>query len=115
METEIKNALISNVTLTRGDHGVLSAWLNLDYGGTVQGFGGHSLYLPKGFAHAGQSDNFAGHFIYRCLQIGDVDKWEDLKGKTIRVKANHGGVESIGHILKDDWFNPSEDFKKMKE
>jgi len=37
-----------------------------------------------------------------------------MKGKTIRVKSSHGEVEAIGHIVKDDWFNPSEDFAKSK-
>jgi len=47
MKMETKNAVIK----TYADHGVLSGWLVLDYGGTGQGFGGYSLYLPKSFRH----------------------------------------------------------------
>ena len=112
---ETKNAIIESATITSDDHGLLSAWLHLDYGGSGQGFGGHALYLPKGFKHHNLcAPNYAGHFIWRCMEIAGVSEWSDLKGKTIRVRATHGGVEAIGHIVKDDWFNPSEDFERMK-
>ena len=107
---KICNARIESVSLSIADHGVLSGWLYLDYGGSGQGFGGHSLYaLARGFD--GNIGNHCGHFITRCCQIAGVDKWEDLKGKTIRADADHGKVHGIGHILKDDWFYPSEDWK----
>ena len=38
-----------------------------------------------------------------------------LVGKTIRVEINEKGlISAIGHIVKDDWFNPSSDFENMK-
>jgi hypothetical protein len=117
MSDEIKNAKIESVKLTNEDHGLLSAWLYLDYGGSGQGFGGHCLYLPKIFSHSKQSmqANYAGHFIWRCLEIAEVGEWSKLKGKTIRVKSSHASVEAIGHITKDDWFCPREDFQKMQD
>ena len=45
--------------------------------------------------------------------VAGVEKWEQMKGKTIRVKSCHSKVEAIGHIVKDDWFNPGADFKRM--
>lgn len=113
METEIKNAVIESVTITKAERNVLDAWLYLEYGGSGQGFGGFALYLPKDFKHHTNKGDFAGHFIFRCMEIAGVEKWEDMKGKTIRVKAGHSNIEAIGHIVKNDWFNPSEDFKKM--
>lgn len=112
---EIKNAIIESAVIDTGDRGLLTAWLFLDYGGSGQGFGGYSLYLPKDYKHHTNKGDFAGHFIFRCMQIAGVEKWSDLKGKTIRVKATNDGVEAIGHIVKDDWFNPSEDFAKILE
>lgn len=109
---ETKNAIITAASITSADHGVLSAWLTLEYGGgSCQGFGGYSLYLPKSFKHhkiAGP--NYAGHFIWRVMEIAGVESWDKLVGKTIRVQAAHQGVEAIGHIVNDDWFRPRIDF-----
>lgn len=115
MSLEIKNAIIESATIDTGDRGLLTAWLHLDYGGAGQGFGGFVLYLPKEFKHFTNKGDFAGHFIFRCMQIAGVGRWEDMKGKTIRVKAGHSNVVAIGHIVKDDWFNPSEDFERMRK
>lgn len=116
----IKNAVIESTTIDDGDRGLLTAWLMLDYGGSCQGFGGYTLYLSKHFTHHqdAQSVNYAGHFIYRCMEVCGVQNWDKVKGKTIRVELDHDGLNgkiiAIGHIVKDDWFNPSEDFKKMQ-
>ena len=115
-ELEEKNAVIERATITNDDHGLLSAWLSLDYGGSGQGFGGYALYLPKDFKHHEPSGpNYAGHFIWRVMEVAGVSEWSKLSGKTIRVMAKHGGVEAIGHIVKDDWFWPQRDFEQMRE
>lgn len=112
METsEIKNAIISSVSLSNADYGLLTAYLHLDYGdGRHQGFGGYALYLPNSFTNSSDNKNCAGHFIFRCLQIGDVEEWSKLPGKAIRVKSSQSKIVEIGHVVKDDWFNPETDF-----
>ena len=109
---EIKNALIKSARITMEDHGILTAWLDLDYGGVCQGFGGFSLYLPKSFTHH-KIKSAAGHFVFRCMEVAGASRWDSLHGKTIRVKADHCGVLAIGHIVKDDWFCPKEDFAAL--
>jgi len=110
---EIKNAVIESVKLSFGDRGFLDMWLTLDYGGSGQGFGGFCLYLPKSFSHH-KLESVAGHHIFRCMQIAGVEDFDKLRGRTIRVKASHDGVNEIGHIVKDDWFCPREDYATIK-
>ncbi len=111
---EIKNALISSVSIDDGDRGFLTAHLHLDYGDSGQSFGGYILYLSKEYTNHSASINYAGHFIFRCMQIAGVTAWDKIVGKTIRVKAEHIQVHAIGHIVKDDWFDPAKDFEMLK-
>lgn len=110
---ETRNAIITSAEITSDDHGCLCAWLSLDYGGSGQGFGGYALYVPKSSKHYGNGLSCAGHFIWRVMEVAGVTKWSALKGKTVRAKCSWDKVHAIGHIVKADWFNPSEDFQKM--
>lgn len=104
MADEEKNATIESVSLGIEDHGILTAFVYLDYGDAgVQGFGGYALGGTTACAV----------FIRRCLEIGGVDEWKCLPGKTVRVRSDYAKVEAIGHITKDDWFNPASEFAKM--
>lgn len=114
-QIKIKNAIIESASIMIEDHGLLSAWVQLDYGGSGQGFGGFSLYLPPSFKHAKDQGPAAGHFIFRVLQVAGVERWDKLPGKTVRVRAEHGKVHAIGHIVNDDWFDPAKDFEAMRE
>ena len=108
---EICNAVIKLADITDSDRGLLDAWLHLDYGGSSQGFGGYSLYLPKSYSHH-ELKSVAGHHIWRCMEIAGVSKWSLLPGKTIRVRIENGLIKAIGHIVENDWYCPAEDFKE---
>jgi hypothetical protein len=108
---EIKNAVIQSARFDteRG----LSIWVGLDYGGSGQGFGGYLLYGPKGWKAHENAANYAGHFIWRLFEVAGVTEWSKLPGRTVRVKANHSNVQAIGHIVKDDWFDPKAEFAEL--
>lgn len=108
-EIEIRNAIISgfDINIERGF--ILSCYLMLDYGGAGQGFGGRCLYLDKTATHH-EIKSYAGHEIYRIMQIADVETCSQVKGKSIRVKILNGEILGIGHIIKNDWYIPKEDF-----
>lgn len=108
-QAKIQNAIIKAASITSSDHGILTAWVTLSYGASGQSFGGYSLYLPKGFGHH-NINGPAGHFIFRVMEIAGVTDWSSVVGKSVRALATHSGVEAIGHIIKEDWFNPSQDF-----
>ncbi len=105
---EEKNAKIKRVSLAIEDHGILTAWLELDYNSGGQGFGGYALdeYDPNKKCRVGHA--FGTEFILRVLTTIGVDSWEKLPGTSCRVRAEHSKVHSIGHYLKDVWFSPKE-------
>lgn len=109
-EMKTTNAIIESVSITSADHGLLSAWVHVRFGGGGQGFGGYCLYLPKSFTHH-KLESCAGHFIWRVMEIAGVEEWAKCAGKAIRIKHSHSKIQAIGHIINDDWFDPSEDFK----
>ncbi len=119
METEIINARIENTNLGNMKDGTLFGfWLYLDFGGTGQGFGGYCLdeYDKPLSRRVGTAAGLES--IIQILEIVGVDHWEDLKGKLIRVKRDaewNGKIFGIGHVLKDQWFEPEAFFAEWRE
>jgi hypothetical protein len=115
-----QNAIIKSADISNDDHGLLTAWIFLEYDSGGQGFGGCALYLPKSFKHHNTGGNFAGHWIWRVMEIAGVAHWKDLPGKSIRVRHDVKGesilgatIHSIGHIVKNDWFDPAKEFEEL--
>lgn len=106
---EVKNAIIASVQIGI-ERGFLDIWFNLDYGNSFQGFGGYAFYLGKDCKRH-EKKSYAGHHLFRCMEIAGVDNLKDATGKSVRVGIENGLVKSIGHIVKDDWYSPSEDMK----
>ena len=115
--THVINATISSAVIDK-ERGLLTSWLHLDYDDTSQSFGGFALYLPKDWKHSTNQQNYAGHFISRCMEIAGVTYWAKMSGTNIRVKLDgddfNAKIVAIGHIIKDVWFDPVEEFKQMK-
>ena len=102
------NAQIESTMLGYEDHGILTCFLMLKQKGSGQGFGGYRLDAPEGYSI------YTDFWIKRILEVVGVEKWEDLKGKYVQVKGEHYGIEAIGHITDDKWFNPRQEIDALK-
>ena len=105
----IKNALITNVDISMADHGCLTLAMTLEGGGWGVVYGGYCL----GKGYLGADDDFfngsaAGmEYLMRIMDTVGVEKFQDLKGKYIRVatKGLGSSVKIIGNIIHDKWFD----------
>ena len=111
----IENAQITNVSLTMEDHGCLTFWLILEGDDWGCGFGGYCIgkgYLGADKFTANRGDGLEA--MMRIMDVVGVSKWEDLKGKYLRVQFSGNGcgvrVSTIGNLVKDKWFNIADFF-----
>ena len=103
-ENTVQNAVITGTKLgvTHTDHGILSFYIYLDYGGSGQGFGGWTLdNVPD--AQGRRTPTTLGSSL--LLGIDDLFgcNWEDLRGESCRAYGHHSKVIALGHYLKDKW------------
>ena len=115
----IENALITNVDLSMADHGCLTLAMTLEGSGWGVVYGGYCL----GKGYLGVADDFfdgsaAGmEYLMRIMDTVGVEKFQDLKGKYIRVAAKGWGnsVKIIGNIINDKWFDTETFFADKEE
>ena len=115
----IENALITNVDLSMADHGCLTLAMTLEGSGWGVVYGGYCL----GKGYLGADDDFfdgsaAGmEYLMRIMDTVGVEKFQDLKGKYIRVAAKGWGnsVKIIGNIINDKWFDTETFFADKEE
>lgn len=105
MEAEIKNAMIESTFLGREGHGIPALFIYLDYGDSTQTFGGWELTYPA----------YGIKFIMNIHNTLEVPSWEKLPGTYCRVKATRTKVIAIGHIIKDQWFEPEKLAEEIEE
>jgi hypothetical protein len=108
MAEEIINAQIEDTMLGNEDHGILTFYLFLKFDGSGQGFGGYALstYDKEKKRRVGHA--FGTDCILQILDVLKARKWEELRGKYVRVKRDagwSGKIRAIGHIVEDKWFN----------
>lgn len=96
-DMKVVNAKIESTMLGIEDHGIFTFMIHLDYGGSGQGFGGYAL-----------GGEYTDKLIRRVLKVVGVEKWEDLKGKYVRVNVPESGgiIHSIGNLLTEEWLDP---------
>lgn len=109
---EIKNAQITGTMLGREDHGIFTFMIYVKFDGCSCGVGGYALdYYNEEFGERVYSAKSL-EAVSKLLDVVGVDKWEDLKGKYIRVKDNGWGstIDEIGNLMENKWFNLREFF-----
>lgn len=114
---DIKNALITNADLSMADHGCLTLAVTLDGGNWGVVYGGYCL--GHGYLGADSFDGSAAGLesIMRIMDVVGVARFQDLKGKYVRVATKKWGdpVKIIGNILKDKWFDIETFFADKQE
>lgn len=79
-------AKIASTRLGVEDHGVLTAYLTVDYGGgAVQAIGGYGLDRYDAELKRRVGTAYGCEFIARVIRACGVTKWEDVAGRTIYV------------------------------
>ena len=110
-ETTIENAKIRSTMLGREDHGIMTAYIEVEAPGWGCAFGGYVFDEWQG--ERGKDGRRVGNaygteFIARVLATLEVSSWERLPGTVLRVETEGWGgrIRRIGHFLKDQWFDP---------
>ena len=108
MTYEAQIGKIESTMLGVEDHGILTAVLMFDLGTSGQGTPGHALDgMVKHTRFAGKYDDGSGEhsrvgsaygmeFIRRLLLACGVDRWEQLRGRTVFVLRDEG--DPFGYI-----------------
>ena len=120
MEKEIFNARITDTRLGYNDGNSLTLFIYTESESGMCGFGGCTFgghrdnYSIDDMSQSGKTSyiNFewTSELIMKILDTVGADKWEDIKGKLIRIRTNGktgcaGGIEAIGNILENKWFS----------
>ena len=111
-----QNAKITRTSLGTEDHGILSAWLYLEFEGGGQAFGGWALDGARKTGEAERTDSAAcGAFISGVLRTVEIDLWEKLPGTIVRIRRHkeRDTIIAIGHAYKDRWFEPDKVFQNL--
>lgn len=106
---QTQNAQIAATQLGYDDHGIVTAFLQLQWPGMGGGFGGYVLHSDH--PHSGLTA-FGMQYLRSVLDTVGVRTWEELAGKHVRIVQEPGSglnrIIGIGHIMEDRWFFPHE-------
>lgn len=81
--------------LSYDDHGILTLYVQIDFGGASQGFGGYCLDAYDKASDGRQGSAAGMDFIVRLLKLFDVERLEEIKGRSVYA------------LYEDDSFNSS--------
>lgn len=110
----IVNAKITNVSISMDDHACLTFTITLNGGAWACNYGGYCI--GNGCLDGELFTAETGNGLVAMMKIMDavgVERWEDLKGKYVRVIDNGGSsrITKIGNIILNKWFDIDYFFK----
>ena len=100
IDRNIENGIIESTFLGIEDHGIFCFSLGFEIN---QGSGGTGMR---------DVESYGLGVIKEIFKVLDVRKWEDLKGKHIRIDHDSIVTYGIGHIIKDQWLYFDEFWKE---
>jgi hypothetical protein len=92
VDCRITLAKIEKTSLGYEDHGILTAWIYLDYDGVGQGAGG---YYFAGSKPTIEGLAFGMLWVKDFIDTVGVDSWENLVGKQVYAHASYSKVYGI--------------------
>lgn len=111
---KIENAIIESTFLGYEDHGILTFVIGLKGACFSVGFGNVALdqWSEKEGRRVAQPKSM--DCIAKILEVVGVDRWEDLKGKHVRIAFNDLGstVTRIGNIIENKWLDLEQAFEE---
>jgi len=112
---EMQNARIVSTELGLIANGMMSFFLHLEWPGGGVGFGGRCLDEWSAKHDERIGTQMGAQLIIQILKTVGVEKWEDLKGKYVRVPPVRLGAtcNCIGHLLEDKWLDLNEFVDRM--
>lgn len=112
----IENAKIKNVSISMADHGVITFTIFVEGAGWGCGIGQYVNGVGYLGADYWKGNGSAIVAMMKIMDTVEVEKWEDLQGKYIRVESDGWGstIHKIGNIIKDKWFDLREFFKNTE-
>lgn len=113
---EILNAKITGTQLGPEDHGIFTCFVTLEGSGWGCGFGGYAFDSWSEAEKARVGAAFGIEFIAAVLRIAESPSWEKLIGKFVRCESEGlgGKIRRLGHITKDEWFDPQALAEKVR-
>lgn len=103
----IENAEITETLLGYADHGILTFSIGLKGKGWGVNYGNRALDGFDKKEDKRTPDQAAMRIIPEILNVVGVRKWEELKGKYVRVETNGLGrtITKIGNLIDDVWLD----------
>lgn len=112
-----KNAKILSSYLGE-DHGCLTLWLTLEGDDFYMTYGGYCLGYFCDSMESYKKD-YTGSVISELLKTLDLQNYEQLVNKYVRVRFEGGGtigdkIIAVGNLIEEKWFSFKDFFEKNK-